>query len=168
MDFSNSEDQSVVLRWLYNEVVRYTEKSVRCAVRLDKDWDLDDSESAESRLAALSAPYGWHEQTELMDSEEQQSAQLEVVKYSYSQYSAYMILLDRFEWDEIALAEHLRLLACTVSQRVIASEGHMNRQPSIFDRIQTINRNFAPTVARDASRMQIHDSGWQQLGLAFA
>lgn len=102
-----------------------------------------------------------------MDSEEQQTALLEVVKYSYSQYSAYMILLNRFEWDVIALAEHLRLLANTVSQRVIASEGHMNRQPSIFDRTQTINRDFVPTVTRDASRVKAQDSGWHQLGLGF-
>lgn len=168
VDLSDPEDQEIVLRWLYNEVVRYTEKNIRHAVRLDRDWDLDDSESAESRLALLLAPHEWLDQPDMGGIEEKHAAILEIVRYSYSQYSAYMILLKRFEWDVISLAEHLRLLANTAARRVTESKGHMKRQPSLFDRIEIVEYDFVPMVARGVIRVQVQDFFTQQLGWDFA
>lgn len=168
VDLSNLDDQDLVLRWLYNEVVRYAEKNIRCAVRLDNDWDLDDSESAESKLASLIPPIVWPDQIGLIDSEEMQATLLNIVEFSYSQYSAYMILLNRFKWDVIVLAEHLNLLASTIKTRVLNCEAHMKRQPSIFDRIQAINHNFLPTLTMNVTRVESDHSGWEQIGLNFA
>ena len=90
------------------------------------------------------------DQVGLMDSEERQRELLEIAHQSYSQYSAYLILLDRFGWDMIVMAEHLRLLATTVVRRIQACQQLIRYQSSLFDRIQSIDNDFVATVARGA------------------
>lgn len=168
VDLSNPEEQDLVLGWIYNVVVRRGEKNVRYAVRLDKDWDSDDAVSSETRLAILLESNGSFDQAGLMDSEERQEELLEIVGHSYSQFSAYMILLDRFKWDMLAVAEHLKLLATTVARRMQAYREHTRYQPSLFDRIQTIERDFIATVARRVIRVSVPECGAQQLAWEFA
>ena len=146
--FSEPAEQELILSWLYNEVVNFEEKNVRCAVRLDKDWDSDEARSSEDRLAFLLDRCKSFDQTGLMDSEERQGALLEIIKHSYSQYSAYLILLDRFGWDIIVMAEHLRLLAATIVRRIQTCQQHIRFQSSLFDRLLVIENNFVATVAR--------------------
>jgi len=50
---STPDDQQLVLSWLQCKLVRFAEKSIRFAVKLDKDWDNEDSESATNALARL-------------------------------------------------------------------------------------------------------------------
>lgn len=148
IDLVIPDDQELVLRWLNCEVIRYDETHLRRAVRLDKDWDSDEAASSEDRLASLLDLSTSFDQAGLMDSEERQRELLAIVNQSYSQYSAYLILLDRFGWDIIVMAEHLRLLAATVVRRIQACQQLIRYQSSLFDRLQSIENDFVATVSR--------------------
>lgn len=168
VDFSNHDDQEIILSWLYSKLIRYAEKNVRFAVKLDKDWDSEDADSAVNSLARLLTAPEQFDPLVRLQAEQEQFDPLELVKHSYSQASAYVILLDRFDWDLVILAEQLRLVVSTVRSRLMASGVHMKFQPSLFDRIQTIDPDFSPTVARGAVRTLPLDSSQQQLEWEFA
>ena len=53
VDFGDPGDQESLLKWLYCKLVRFAEKQMRHAVRIDKDWDREDAEVAASALARL-------------------------------------------------------------------------------------------------------------------
>ncbi|PBI85493.1 hypothetical protein BKP43_47650 [Variovorax boronicumulans] len=167
IDFLNVDDQELVLSWLHCKLVRYADKSVRFAVKLDKDWDAQDPESASNALARLlTAPEQFDPLVRLLD-EEEKFDPLALIQHSYSQASAYVILLHRFSWDLESLAEHLRLLTTTVRSKVIASGVHMKVQPSLFDRIHVIERDFLPRISRRIPCVHQIASGQVQLGWKF-
>lgn len=135
VDFMNRDDQEQLLAWLYVRLVRYADKSVRYAVTLDRDWDSEDADSAAGALARLlTAP--------------DQFDPMALIQYSYSQASAYVILLHRFDWDLASLADHPRIVAATLRAKVCASGAWMASQPSLFDRINTIELDFSPRLGK--------------------
>jgi len=140
VNFSNDADQELVLSWLYNKLVKFSEKNVRYAVRLDRDWDSDDSEYAGSFLEKLLATPDQLDPLFLVQAaqEEDSDSVLGLIRYSYSQCAAYLILLNRFEWDIEVLADHLRVVVSTVNTRLTAAGIHLKHQPSLFDRISVI------------------------------
>lgn len=168
VDFLNVDDQELLLSWLYGKLVRYAEKNVRFAIKLDRDWNKEDADSALDTLARLlTAPERFDPLVQMLD-EEQKFDPLALTRHSYSQASAYVILLHRFEWDFEALAAHLRLVAVTVKAKVAASGVHMRLQPSLFDRITTVDPDFLPTIARRARCTQAVESGQVQLAWRFS
>lgn len=163
IDFLNVDDQELVLSWLHCKLVRYADKSVRFAVKLDKDWDVQDAESAMNALARLlTAPAQFDPLVRLLD-EEEKFDPLALIQHSYSQASAYVVLLHRFSWDLESMADHLQLLTTTVRNKVIASGVHMKIQPSLFDRIHVIELNFLPRIFRRVPCAHPVDSGQVQL-----
>ena len=91
IDFLNADDQELVLSWLHCRLVRFADKSVRFAVKLDKDWDNQDSEAAINALARLlTAPEQFDPLVRMLD-EEEKFDPLSLVRHSYSQASAYVI-----------------------------------------------------------------------------
>lgn len=168
VDFSNSEDQDLVLAWLHRELVDFSEKHIRFAVKLDQDWDSDDPELAATRLEKLLATPEQLDPLFLMQASQEHGDLLELVKLSYSQAAAYVILLDRFDWDLETLATHLRIVAQTVRSRLIAVCIHLKHQASLFDRIQAIDHDFVPTVARGVVRRPAQESTAPQLQWDFS
>lgn len=167
VDLSNGDDRRSILSRLYNKLIRFAEKNIRFAVRLDKDWDSEDSDSAVNRLARwLTAPEDFDPLVRMQIDEDQPSPLL-LVKHSYSQASAYVILLDRFDWEQEVLARHLNLVASALRRRMIASGTHMKCQPSLFDRIQAIEHDFVPTVAHRTIRESYPVREIQQLEWEF-
>lgn len=148
IDFLNRDDQEQMLSWLYVRLVRYADKSVRYAVKLDRDWDAEDADSAMGALARLlTAPDQFDPLVRLLD-EEDRFDPMALIQYSYSQASAYVILLHRFDWDLADLADHLRIVVATLRAKVCASGAWMSSQPSLFDRINTIDLDFLPRLAK--------------------
>ncbi len=168
VDFLNIDDQALVLSWLHCKLVRYAEKSLRFAVKLDKDWDNEESEAAINALARLLTAPEHFDPLVRMQADEARFNPMALIQHSYSQASAYVILLQRFDWDLDSLAEHLRLVTATVRGKVIASGIHMKTQPSLFDRIHSIELCFIPTISRRVARYPTPDSGQVQLGWEFA
>lgn len=167
VDFLNVDDQRLVLSWLHCKLVRFAEKSVRFAVKLDKDWDNEDGESAMNALARLLTAPEQFDPLVKMQADEERFDPLALVRHSYSQASAYVILLHRFDWDLQALSDHLRLVIATVRDKIVSSGAHMKVQPSLFDRVHVVDINFTPRVVRRAARVSNGDSGQIQLGWAF-
>ncbi len=148
IDFLNRDDQEQLLSWLYVRLVRNADKSVRYAVKLDRDWDSEGAESAAGALARLlTAPERFDPLMRLLD-EEDRFDPMALIQYSYSQAAAYVILLHRFDWDLTVLADHLRIVAATLRAKVCASGAWTASQPSLFDRINIIDLNFLPRVAK--------------------
>lgn len=150
VDLSNGDDRRSILARLYNKLIRFAEKNIRFAVRLDKDWDSNDSDYAVNRLARLLAAPEDFDPLIRMQADEDQPSALQLVKHSYSQASAYVILLDRFDWEQEVLARYLNLAVSALRRRMIASGTHMKYQPSLFDRILSVEHDFVPMVARRA------------------
>jgi len=147
-EFLNTDDQEQLLSWLYVRLVRYADKSVRYAVKLDRDWDSEDADSAAGALARLlTAPDQFDPLVRLLD-EEDRFDPMALIQYSYSQASAYVILLHRFDWDLADLADHLRIVVATLREKVCASGAWMASQPSLFDRINTIELDFLPRLGK--------------------
>lgn len=168
VDFSNHDDQETVLSWLYSKLVRFSEKHIRFAVKLDKDWDSEDSELSINRLARLLSAPEHFDPSICMELKQEHADPLELTKHSYSQASAYVILLERFNWELESLSEHLQLVASTVRLKIIASSQHMQRQPSLFDRIQRVEYEFQPTIGRRMIRFAANEGQSKQLAWEFA
>lgn len=148
IDYLNWDDQEKLLSWLYARLVRYADKSVRFAVKLDRDWDAEDADSAVGALARLlTAPDQFDPLVRLLDDEDRFDPMV-LIQYSYSQASAYVILLHRFDWDLADLADHLQIVVATLRANVCSSGAWMASQPSLFDRINTIDLDFLPRVAK--------------------
>lgn len=169
VDFLNLEDQDLVICYLYNKLVNFSEKTVRYAVKLDRDWDSEDSDSPVSCLARLLTAPSHSDPFQQMQANEKLAELPAVIKHSYSQASAYVILLHRFEWDLGSLSEYLRLVLSTLRKRMVASGALVKRQPSLFDRIQSIDADFEPARGNGAIAVSPQNGeGGQQLAWDFA
>ena len=143
-DFANVEHQEHLLARLFVRFVRYADKTVRWAVKLDRGWDDPEEESAGMALAnALASPETDNPLTRavLVD---QATEFMETVRASYSQAAAYAILLGRVEWDLGDLADLLWVGRDTVRRRLGRVSGLVAVQPSCFDGVETIPEDFEP------------------------
>jgi hypothetical protein len=73
---------------------------------------------------------------------------LALTQHSYSQASAYVIPLCRFDWDAEALATHLRVVVRTLLTRLRWFGAWTRWQASLFDGRETIPLSFEATKAR--------------------
>jgi hypothetical protein len=154
INFSHRADQEQVLAWLHNHLVKYAEKQLRYAVKLDKDWDKEDADSAVHTMARLLTAPAIFDPAILLLRREDAPDPLALTRHSYSQASAYVILLCRFHWDAEELAEHLRIVEHTLLARLRWFGAWTRWQASLFDGLQTIALDFTPTKARSlASRL---------------
>lgn len=117
-DFADEDDQDALLAWMHNRFVKYAEKAVRYAVKLDRDWDNEDGERAGATLARLlTAPLQSDPQAAQQAQEEQQEL-FAIVRHSYSEAAAYVLLLIRVDWHIEDLAALLRVGLCALRQRL--------------------------------------------------
>jgi len=154
-NFSHRCDQEQLLAWLYNHLVKYADKRLRYAVKLDKDWDNEDAESTTHSMARLLAAPDSFDPAVLLLKRETGPDPLLLTRHSYSQASAYVILLCRFDWDTEELATHLHIVTRTLLARLRWCGAWTRWQASLFDGLQVIALDFEPTKARAlAPRMQ--------------
>lgn len=163
LDLYSTIDQDEILGWLYNEVVKFPDKSIRYAVKLDKDWDSGDPDALINILERFLAAPEESDPLVQMLREEDQFDPLSLVTQSYSQTAAYIILLQRFNWNLQLLANHLHQIADTVRRKILASSVLMKIQPSLFDGITQIALDFMPFVPRKHDRLTINNTASGQL-----
>lgn len=146
VDFAVRADQETVIGTLYNRLVKFAEKHLRHAVRLDTDWDKDESTSFGAVLARLlTAPFSSRPDARLRQSQDAAEAP-DTVQRSYSEASAYVLLLMRFDWDRPELADHLRIALGTLNSRLRFAGAKAAMQRSVFDGVEKIPVDFAPTI----------------------
>ena len=173
INFSRREDQEQVLAWLHNRLVKYAEKQLRYAVKLDKDWDKEDADSAVHTIARLLTAPEESDPALLLLRRDEVPDPIALTRQSYSQASAYVILLCRFGWDAEELADHLRIVRQTLISRLRWFGALTQWQAGLFDGLQTIPPDFTPTRVRllSTSRSRPFDadtSPGPQLGWSFA
>lgn len=147
VDFSHCDDQEAILRKMYGQLVKYAKKHTRYAARLDEGWNDEDSDAATNMLAHLltappeSDPQVWLQQRE-------DTAELsELIRSSYSEASAYVLLLMRFNWDLGDVAAYLHIMIEALRRRLMLSGVRARVQPSLFDRVEFIDPDFIPQQA---------------------
>lgn len=141
--FCEQEDQDILLAWMFNRFVKYADKSVRFAKKLDHGWD-DDSEAMGATLTCLlAAPRDFDPQVRHEVSENAREL-IGVVQRSYTQAAAYALLLIRVDWDLCDLADLLWITLDTLRKR-LKTLGLLARiQPSLFDGVDMIDPDFIP------------------------
>ena len=145
LDFDSNTDRAHILGWLYNEFVRYKDKTVRFAIKLDKYWEDPESESKTFVFESLLVDEGANPSMQLQLRERADEFWDEVLK-SYSQQTAYIILIDRVGDAQSVLAKFLGVALATLRQRIQRAIVHARCQPSLFDGVQKISRDFLPLI----------------------
>lgn len=143
-DFGDQDDQDTLLAWMHNRFVKYAEKAVRYAIKLDRNWDNDDGEQTGAALARLlTAPIDTDPQVRQQALEEKDDL-IAVIQQSYSEASAYVLLLVRVDWHLEDLAGLLQIGQDALKQRLRASGLRARVQPTLFDGIDKIDPDFEP------------------------
>jgi hypothetical protein len=123
--------------------------SVRHASRLDHGPSDDDYRPTLANL--LRAPHDTDPQIRQILREERKEF-LEVVRASYSQAAAYVLLLIRVEWELRDLADLLWIGVKTLRKRIEGCAELAGVQPTLFDGIDHIDSDFTPTRRMRAAR----------------
>ncbi|HET7371498.1 MAG TPA: hypothetical protein VFK45_11735 [Gammaproteobacteria bacterium] len=149
VDFMDDDDQEVVLGWLYNEFVKYADKSIRYSVRMDEESKDDYTPSHGSlvgRLAAASLTYD--PLISLTEEEPGPENYLASIGESYSEAMAYILLLIRHKGSAVALADHLQIVLRTLLARIDRAAGCARVQPTLFDGVDVIDPGFKASRQR--------------------
>jgi hypothetical protein len=144
-DLDNADDQRHLLGSLYNKLVKFTEKHFRTATSLSIEDEEGERPSYGSFLArTLAAPTSSDPQHEGEPTD--RDALIEAAARSFTEASAYILLLDRFQWQRKALAMHLMIAIATLRERVARAGHKAAHEPSLFDGISTIDPYFRERI----------------------
>jgi hypothetical protein len=143
-DFADEDDQDTLFAWMHNRFVKYAEKAIRYAIKLDRDWDNEDGERAGATLARLlTAPLGSDPQA-AQHAREEQHELTAIAQHSYSEAAAYVLLLIRVDWHIEDLAALLWIGVSALRER-LKKAGLLTRvQPSLFDGVDVVDSDFIP------------------------
>lgn len=148
---------------MHNRFVKYADKAVRFAVKLDRDWEDESGESMGSALARLlTGPLGSDPQVRRQLHEEREDL-LAIFRYSYSEAAAYLLLLMRLDWHMEDLAALLWISVGAARQRLRVSGLRARVQPSLFDGIETIDPDFIAWRRARAARRAVDTAEATQL-----
>ena len=173
LDFRDAVDQDALLGRLYAQLVKWTGMSVRNNGKRDRSLDDEDRGSVLANL--LRAPHDTDPEIRQILREERREF-LEVVRASYSQAAAYVLLLIRVEWELRDLASLLWIGVATLRARIARCAELSGMQPTLFDGIDHIDPDFTPT-RRSRAPQSVHlgrppsigcASRSAQLGMRFA
>jgi len=158
LDFTDQDDQDMLLARLYNRLVKFAEKTVRYAARLDHGKD-DDAERTGNTLARLlTAPLDSDPQVRRQLLEERHVL-IEHVQQSYSQAAAYMLLLIRAEGDLKDLAVLLWIGVGTLRERMKRVALLARVQSTLFDGIERLDPAMEAWRRPPALRRAHHAAG---------
>ncbi|MGH8084616.1 MAG: hypothetical protein ACREPV_05010 [Lysobacter sp.] len=147
-EFGDQDDQDQLFAWLHVRLVKYADKTVRYAIRLDDGDDDDDGERIGATLARLlTAPLDTDPQVRQQLIEEREQL-LDRLRRSYSQATAYVLLLMRVDGHLSDLAELLRVTIGTLRDRMKRVGLVARIQPTLFDGIERIALDFHPWQKR--------------------
>jgi hypothetical protein len=140
--------QEAVLRRLWKAFGKYADSAMSFAFRLDKDKLNDDGDFSPSSLSArLSSPIQY-QPLEALEQAEERAARAEILANRFTEAIAYLLTFAHFDNDKRRVAHHLSIPLRTLTIRVDHAAAMAELQPSIFDGIETIPRDFLPPAGR--------------------
>lgn len=153
LDFRDAADQDALLGRLYAQLVKWTGMSVRHARSLD-DSPSDEEDHRPTLAGMLRASHDSDPEFRQLLREER-LAFLEVVRNSYSQAAAYMLLLIRVEWELRDLASLLWIAVEALRSRLERYAELAGIQPTLFDGVDQIDPDFEPTRRMRVNRSAV-------------
>lgn len=154
---SNHEVQQNIFLRLYGRFVKFANKGLRYAIRLDHIID-DENGDNKNWLDSLAATSEDHEAYLCRVEEElQQEAQL---KGCFSQATAYLRLLENFKSNKAAIAKHLALSLSWLRRKIQRARNHVECQRSLFDNVEEIAENFMPPPKSLKQRKMLSRLEW--------
>ncbi len=143
LDFTNPENQELLIRYVKHRNVKRGDWAFRKSARILQEYDEDDNKSQILSIPAAESA----DPLVLFLHEEEAKEKIEgfLVK-SYSQATAYLLTFMHFNYDAASISAHLEIAVSTLTKRVLSSREIMARQPSLFDRIVKMERSFIPLV----------------------
>ena len=164
IDFSNPEDQDLVMGSLYIRNVKRGDWKMRKAVRIDQERESEDgSLTLADRLPAQpsSDPL-----VSLLLRESSADAE-KMLASSYSQAAAYVMVFVHFKNDRQAVCAYLVISTRILAKRVSMAAHTVQVQPSLFDRIERIKREFMPPPGQQYAARPEQQEKFGQLGWEF-
>lgn len=146
VDFSDSEDQQLVMRYLNHRNVKRGDWKMRNAMRIDSS-SLDDDGDLICWSRDLIADENSDPVTGLLRKEF--PAELErLLTTSYSQATAYVLTFFHFGNDSHSISDYLAITKSTLDRRIRSARLIVGMQPSLFDRKERIDAGFVPLKGR--------------------
>ncbi len=145
VDFSDPDDQELVLSQVYKQNMRRRDWRLRSAIRIDQDRGSEDGAIKWSER--LPAHASSDPLVSLLLRESAFDADV-MLTSSYSQAAAYVVVFVHFENNRQEVCSHLAVSDGTLSRRVTFAGDTVRVQPSLFDRIERIGVSFMPQPGR--------------------
>lgn len=146
VELENASDRSELLRRIKRICNRY-QRSGRSRISLDQSWMGADGEDTRPLLESIRAIECSDPLEALLRDEDETQRRLRlkcICEESYSQFSAYVILLSKFDLVKEGLAAHLAILPSTLDRRIHRAFAWTSVQPSLFDRISRSSLDHLP------------------------
>lgn len=136
--------QQAILSRIRRVFGAFADRKMRYAKRLDQEQIGDDGDALPNSLAAsLAGPESYQPEVALELSEEYAS-RAQFLTDRFTEAIAYLRTLDHFDHDHPMIASHLAISEGALKLRLGRAERMAEFQPSLFDGIEVIPRNFVP------------------------
>lgn len=152
--------QEAILTKLRKAFGRFANRKMRYAVQLDHEQAGADGEFHPNALASSLAASDTYE-PEIAFERAEENADLEShLAERFTEAVAYLRTLDHFDHDIGRIVVHLVITVAALRTRLGRAEMMAERQPSLFDGIETISRDFVPIVGRDRRLTRYATGRW--------
>jgi hypothetical protein len=136
--------QDAIVSRLWKAFGKYADVAMHFAVRLDNEERNDDGDFLPNSISArLSGPIH-HQPLEALELAEVYAEQERVLTDRFAEAIAYLRTLHHFDEDKQRIARHLSIAVRTFVARADRAAAIAERQPSLFDGIETIPLDFVP------------------------
>jgi hypothetical protein len=154
--------QDAILTRLRKAFGHFANRMMRFALQLDHERDGDDGEMLPNSVAAsLAAPDAYEPEVAIERAQELDSHERALLQ-RFSEAVAYLRTFENFDNDRKAVADHLEIPAATLRRRLSRAEHVASSQPSMFDGIEYISRDFVPLRGQRLRKLRTsqHRSGF--------
>lgn len=157
-----------ILSRLWKKFGRFTDRPLKFAYRLDDDYEGEDGVRENSVSASLQAPSSFEPEAALIARQEAVESDEEArLAGRFAEAVAYVRVSDSFNRDWSAIASHLAIAESTLLKRIRRAKRIVEVQPSMFDGIESVPRDFMPPRRHRARPLPQPRSMWKSMLAAF-
>jgi hypothetical protein len=157
--------QDAIVSRLWKGFGMYADAAMHFAFRLDKEEQNDDGDFLPNSIGARLTGPTHYQPLEALELSETQAEQGRLLEERYAEAIAYLRTLDHFDSDKQRIANHLSIAVRTVGARVDRAAAMVERQPSLFDGIESIPLDFVPLPGRPTYQSWIAPTTWAHVCL---
>jgi len=155
--------QQAILTKLRKAFGRFANRKMRFAVQLDHEQAGDDGELLPNFLASSLTASDDYEPEIALERAEESVARENHLGERFTEAVAYLRALDHFDNDCNRLVEHLVITLGVFKSRVARAELMAQRQPSLFDGIEAVPRDFVPLRGRAVRLIAQASIEWRRI-----